>query len=172
VNYTKKPVQIQALQWNGTEERFREIQELAKDSGRLINRNQGTGIEIPTMEGVMTANLEDYIIKGVEGEVYPCKPKIFKATYDITGSVVTKHLDFGEILVFLKKGSTVARVGWNGKNMFAFMMPAESVSTAQVIEELPVPKAVRKHYVSQFSHNGWRPTLPDLLANDWYIVDL
>ena len=39
--------------------------------------------EIKTLEGVMTAKTGDYIIKGVEGEIYPCKPEIFEKTYEI-----------------------------------------------------------------------------------------
>ena len=39
------------------------------------------GIEIPTLEGVMVAAPGDWIIKGVKGEFYPCKPDIFAATY-------------------------------------------------------------------------------------------
>jgi hypothetical protein len=42
-------------------------------------------IEIPTLEGVMRANYGDYIIKGVQGEFYPCKPDIFEATYEALG---------------------------------------------------------------------------------------
>lgn len=37
---------------------------------------------IPTLEGIMQASIGDYIIKGVQGEYYPCKPDIFKITYD------------------------------------------------------------------------------------------
>lgn len=40
------------------------------------------GIDIPTLEGTMTANVGDWIIKGVKGEFYPCKPDIFEATYN------------------------------------------------------------------------------------------
>ena len=39
--------------------------------------------EIKTLEGVMTAKTGDYIIKGVDGEIYPCKPDIFKKTYEV-----------------------------------------------------------------------------------------
>ena len=39
--------------------------------------------EIKTLEGVMRGNGGDYIIKGVEGEIYPCKPDIFEKTYDL-----------------------------------------------------------------------------------------
>ena len=40
-------------------------------------------ISIKTLEGTMNANLNDWIIKGVKGELYPCKPDIFNATYDV-----------------------------------------------------------------------------------------
>ena len=39
--------------------------------------------EIKTLEGVMTANVKDYIIQGVQGEIYPCKPEIFEKTYEL-----------------------------------------------------------------------------------------
>lgn len=39
-------------------------------------------VRIPTLEGVMTAKLGDWIIRGVKGELYPCKPDIFEATYE------------------------------------------------------------------------------------------
>ena len=39
-------------------------------------------VQIATLEGVMTANPNDWIIQGVKGEIYPCKPDIFQATYE------------------------------------------------------------------------------------------
>lgn len=39
--------------------------------------------QIPTLEGVMTASKGDYIITGIQGETYPCKPDIFEATYEL-----------------------------------------------------------------------------------------
>ena len=41
-----------------------------------------TGIHIPTLEGTMKADFDDWIIRGVKGEFYPCKPDIFEATYE------------------------------------------------------------------------------------------
>lgn len=41
-----------------------------------------TNADIQTLEGVMHANYGDYIIKGIQGEIYPCKPEIFKNTYE------------------------------------------------------------------------------------------
>ena len=45
-----------------------------------------TNCDIQTLEGVMHANYGDYIIKGVKGEIYPCKPDIFEETYEILES--------------------------------------------------------------------------------------
>ena len=44
---------------------------------------EGVKLCISTLEGVMTADRGDYIIQGVNGELYPCKPDIFEKTYDI-----------------------------------------------------------------------------------------
>ena len=46
-----------------------------------VQRN--SGFHIPTLEGHMKASFGDYIIKGVNGQFYPCKPDIFAKTYDI-----------------------------------------------------------------------------------------
>lgn len=46
-------------------------------------------IHIQTLEGEMTANIGDWIIKGVKGEFYPCKPDIFEATYEPTTQLTT-----------------------------------------------------------------------------------
>lgn len=47
-----------------------------------VNKNKGYSIFISTLEGTMEATPGDWIIKGVEGEFYPCKPEIFKKSYD------------------------------------------------------------------------------------------
>ena len=81
--YTKKPVEIEAVQWNG--EITQDLLDLIKDNKRdcEIDSNNRT-VAIKTLEGVMTANAGDFIIKGVKGELYPCKPDIFGATYDVS----------------------------------------------------------------------------------------
>ncbi len=48
-----------------------------------FNKDGQPIMKIQTLEGVMVANLGDYIIKGIKGEFYPCKPDIFLATYDL-----------------------------------------------------------------------------------------
>ena len=77
VRYRKKPVEIEAVQWTG--ENLEEIEEFAK--GALVHRGPAN-IASSTLEGLMRASKGDYIIKGIAGEFYPCKPDIFKATYE------------------------------------------------------------------------------------------
>ena len=76
--YVKNPIEIEAVQWNGNNEA--EIKEFVKDSMRTFNYEQNA-ISIETPEGVMKASLNDYIIKGIKGEFYPCKPDIFENSY-------------------------------------------------------------------------------------------
>lgn len=75
--YTKKPVTIEAVQWTG-----RNISDICKftgrDAGHLLSSGQ---LFIETLEGYHRAEVGDYIIKGVKGEFYPCKPDIFALTY-------------------------------------------------------------------------------------------
>jgi hypothetical protein len=81
MKYRKKPVVIEAVQWDGTDISLDAIADLAYDGNRRVQQ-VGDKLEIPTLEGVMTASVNDWIIKGVSGEVYPCKPDIFKMTYE------------------------------------------------------------------------------------------
>lgn len=76
--YTKKPVTIEAIQWTGDNEY--ELMEFVGDS--LKPADHPDYLEIHTLEGVMTADLGDWVIRGVKGEFYPCKPDIFEQTYD------------------------------------------------------------------------------------------
>lgn len=78
--YRKKPVVIEAIQFDGTLESAHAITKWA-GSPFDWSGNQETLI-IPTLEGDHTASKGDYIIKGIKGEFYPCKPDIFEATYE------------------------------------------------------------------------------------------
>lgn len=79
MKYRKKPVVIDAVRWNG--ENFGDVVALGGDPHRHIFTT-GDFLNIETLEGTMLANLGDWIIKGVKGELYPCKPDIFEATYE------------------------------------------------------------------------------------------
>lgn len=80
MKYRKKPVVIEAVQWNGTN--MTEIANFTKNSNRYIEF-EGDICRIETLEGIMTASKGDFIIKGVQGEFYPCKPEIFEQTYEL-----------------------------------------------------------------------------------------
>jgi hypothetical protein len=74
MKYRKIPVVIDA--WQITEEN---ITELAEMCSGIVEENT---IQVPTLEGVMTARMNQYLIKGVEGEFYPCMIHIFEQTYE------------------------------------------------------------------------------------------
>jgi hypothetical protein len=80
MKYRKKPVVIEAVQYTGSDankiklHHFMGFNYYFDDDNNLI---------IKTLEGDMRASLGDYIIKGVYGEFYPCKPDIFEKTYEV-----------------------------------------------------------------------------------------
>ena len=83
MKFRKKPVVIEAIQFDGENyiECFCFTGEDTKK--RQFSRNiKDQIIRIHTLEGTMIANKGDWIIRGVRGECYPCKPEIFEATYD------------------------------------------------------------------------------------------
>ena len=71
MKYRKKPVIIDAVLWNGTSRADSELKSIGDEY--LI---------IHTLEGDMRADFGDFIIRGIKGELYPCKPDIFEATYE------------------------------------------------------------------------------------------
>lgn len=79
--YVKKPVEIEAIQFNGWN--FGEINDWMCDINGIYPSYYKESMVISTLEGDMTANVGDYIIKGISGEFYPCKPNIFDATYQL-----------------------------------------------------------------------------------------
>lgn len=91
--YRKKPVVIRALQWTG--DNYAEIldfcdkaefQYSVRKRKNIFNnkpeREEEKALFIQTLEGVHEASIGDYIIEGVNGEFYPCKPDIFEKTYE------------------------------------------------------------------------------------------
>jgi hypothetical protein len=81
-----RPVIKEALQWTGNADEMLEFM-----PGNLWSWNPldpGEALRIHTLEGFMTACLGDWIIKGLNGEFYPCKPDIFEKTYQPVDGVV------------------------------------------------------------------------------------
>jgi len=80
----KKPIVVEAIQWTGNN--FDEVKEL--DGCRYNDEHRkiffmNNNLNIRTLEGDMIAVLGDWIIKGIKGELYPCKEDIFNETYDV-----------------------------------------------------------------------------------------
>ena len=81
--YRKKPVVIEAVRYMGNKDEFTE--QMKDVEGEWFFMFDGTEekVAIDTLEGVMVADVGDYIIRGVKGELYPCKPDIFEMTYEM-----------------------------------------------------------------------------------------
>lgn len=77
--YRKKPVVIDALQFTGGKDSANQVLDFCPNSTWHMHIDS---ISIGTLEGFMSANPGDWIIKGVKGEFYPCKPDIFEQTYE------------------------------------------------------------------------------------------
>nr|DAI27747.1 MAG TPA: PGDYG protein [Caudoviricetes sp.] len=89
MKYRKKPVVIEAIQWTGNTTEIKEfcgnncsynVDDSAWKVGKGIPHEE---LVIHTLEGDMKARRNDYIIKGINGEFYPCKPDIFEKTYEL-----------------------------------------------------------------------------------------
>ena len=81
MKYRKKPIVIEAIQWNGIN--LEELKWFMKEQFKDVTVSElSFELQIPTLEGTMTVSLGDYIIRGVNGEYYPCKPDIFQKTYE------------------------------------------------------------------------------------------
>jgi len=97
MKYRKKPVIIDAIRWSGLEKDIKKALKFLSDGNKDFKHLPSDGIHvttgigytpltgeltIPTLEGNMIASPNDWIIRGVKGEFYPCKPDIFEMTYE------------------------------------------------------------------------------------------
>ena len=88
--YIKKPIEIEAVEWTGSNHRImfdfltgttnQKIEESGEHFYIDHHKVQG-GLMIKTLEGEHKASIGDFIIKGITGEFYPCKPNVFEKTY-------------------------------------------------------------------------------------------
>lgn len=78
MKFRKKPVVIEAVQWLP----FDDWIPMNYHMGGRLTVNSESQLVIETLEGAMKADAGDWIIKGVKGEFYPCKPDIFEMTYE------------------------------------------------------------------------------------------
>lgn len=190
--YVKKPIAIEAVKWKGFNND--EIKDFAGDSVKIEVIREGdadNGIppsvdcSIETLEGVMKANVGDYIIKGVNGEFYPCKQDIFEKTYDKVDD--SSVMCFGDAIEVLKQGGTVRRSGWNGKGLMVFKQVPAHIDSDIIPKMQSLPQSAKDlilegngfiDYTSQcliYNENtgradSWVPSISDVFAEDWEIV--
>lgn len=77
--YVKKPVVIETVQWTG--KNTTEVLDFCKDC-YSYQKDTKPQLRINTLEGTMKASTGDYIIKGIIGEFYACRPDVFEQTYE------------------------------------------------------------------------------------------
>lgn len=75
--YRKLPVEVEALQWTGNN-----AKEMS-DFVQIAIPMSAEYFHISTTDGILRANIGDWIIKGVEGEFYPCKDSVFQKSYEL-----------------------------------------------------------------------------------------
>ena len=142
----------------------------------------------------MTAGRGDWIIRGVEGELYPCKDSVFQATY-APAKPAEHHksyegggrgLTFGQAIEQLKAGAKVQRDGWNGKGMWlslsgplegraiedtAFWSENNATYAAEQVDGCAwvLPCITMKTATGEILM-GWLASQTDMLAEDWCVV--
>jgi hypothetical protein len=193
MKFRKKPVVIEATQW------FKDgdhpaVKVWNKDGHVYPN---GTPL-IDTLEGELRVSPGDWIITGVKGEHYPCKPDIFEATYETAGGdappkarivggvAMADQFDFGLAIHALKNGERVARRGWNGKGMWLAYTPGSEVlrehvkpghALSKIAAEFPeAPSLAIGGHIDMRAADGtlvvgWLASQTDMLAEDWLIVE-
>lgn len=170
MKFVKKPVEIEAIQYSGANATV--INAFTEGKSYPINGK----LIIPTLEGEMQATEGDWIIKGVNGEFYPCKPDIFEKTYDAaTGG----GMSFGAALEALKQGKRVCREGWNGKGMWLALVTERDLSTVGITPTFSIDHHAYDYSMAPWigmktADNmfvPWLASQTDVLANDWMIVE-
>ena len=196
MKYRKKPVVIEAIQLKV--DNFDEVCDFMggtpvpkhnPDFGIDEHGNTNEpylGVYIETLEGKMLASYGDYIIKGVNGEFYSCKPDIFEKTITKADDS-SSAMDFGDAIEVLKQGGTIRRTGWNGKGLMVFKQVPAHIESDIIPKMQSLPQSAKDlilkskgfiDYTSQcliYNENtgradSWVPSISDVFAEDWEII--
>lgn len=187
MKFIKKRVVIEAVHWNGIKVSETPEWILEALNSEVLVRF-GDKVQVRTLEGVMTASPGDYIIRGVDGELYPCKPDIFEKTYEkVEEGKESENLNFGEVIEILKQGGLVRRKGWNGKGLFVIKQVPAHIESDVIPRMQSLPQSAKDRilkgkgfvdYTSQcliYNENtgradSWVPSVSDIFAEDWEVV--
>ena len=118
--FTKKPITIEAVQWTG--ENITDV--VAFCNVCYMKPVDGKEqLQISTLEGPMTASVGDYVIKGIKGEFYACKPDVFEMTYDQEGKedkgeISDGYHTFNELYEFRKMYNAAAFNAWAKEGLY------------------------------------------------------
>lgn len=185
MKYVKKPTVIEAVKWDGEK-----VSELPDWLSQALESNEivhcGSELLINTLEGLMKALPGDYIIRGIKGEIYPCKPDIFSSTYRQVQEDKTS-MCFGDAIEVLKQGGAIRRIGWNGKGLFVVKQVPAHIEKEVIPKMQSLPQSAKDlilkgkgfvDYTSQcliYNENtgradSWVPSISDVFAEDWEIV--
>lgn len=184
IKFRKKPVVIEAYQWKesdalnlrgkGWPNWLVAATRCAEDGADQIVTQSFEGYAtIKTLEGEMRADIGDWIIRGINGELYPCKPDIFAATYEPADAPVIdlEAADFSDALMWLKEGKRVCRSGWNAGGQWAAMQVAQEDQLIGFEDDNKLYRRgdglILKN--AQGLIVQWVPSVGDLLATDWQV---
>lgn len=183
----KKPVVVEAITFDQLVEHGKSAAANTVDgmpwsfnyAGHPVTHETDDCYLIPTLEGTMRFERGDMLITGVKGEIYPCKPDIFAATYTVVQDPPSHYSPtFQGALAALKDGHRVARNGWNGKGMFAYMVPPASYPVQTGAAKAHFGEGSLVPYNAYFALKGvdetvntWVPSVSDLLAEDWQVLE-
>lgn len=169
--FRKKQVVIEAVKFEDTPESITAISNLNIDSVVAVGylEQRPPKIRISTLEGEMIAQLGDYIIKGVHGELYPCKPDIFDETYEMCNE--PSVMNFGQALEQIKSGNTVARKGWNGKGIYiGLIKPKDGDAMTHDFIYIDTTGLQTDNPDAPLDRVPWLASQTDMLAEDWQVV--
>lgn len=209
MQYRKKPVVVDAFQYNGNlrnpdGEYHIPIWVAAAFMAGIIHYGYDIKdadeaelkLYIDTLEGAHHVSVGDYVIRGVDGELYPCKQDIFEKTYEkveytlqnilsdewvyvdsrncpILGGEAT--FSFGEAIKYLKRGFKVARKGWNGKKQYIQLATGISYKTAdnEIVncEHDAIGNKAIAFVGTSGVQMGWLASQADMLAEDWVFAE-
>ena len=177
--YRKVPVTIEAVRFEDTNECLMALCALGLDPVRVGYDVNPPVLRINTLEGEMTGQIGDYIIRGVNGEFYPCKPDIFEKTYKMAEAVSCdcdddakypikhqKGLSFSQAFEFIKQDDDhyMRLPGWKPDVKIKVWSP------------WPVEKDNKREMTarflyaeSRFGRVPWKETMIELFSDEWEI---
>ena len=181
MEYKKKPVKVEAIHfYYNNEKSDRELSEFCGSHITRGSEKQSPTLFVKTLEGDMRISDGDYIIKGINGEFYPCKPDIFLKTYEPIGTT----FGFGTAVDLLEQGKLVRRKGWNGKEMFIIKQVPTTIPEDIIPRMTSLPITAKKAILGGTKKiiydnqcliyntitgkaDSWIPSSSDIFAKDW-----